>query len=135
MRVLNLVVQLLGKELSGCTNTQLFCKMALSRTGVSNSKPYTGRIEKDNVSSGHRLMWKRLCWPHKGYQNQEMLHYILNLLKGANFKSNWHQNEKKQLKTMLKLLLNCIFQFMKDSRDAQVPLAGHMLPAFLRLLI
>jgi len=46
--------------------------MLISNAGVSNSKLYKGRIAKENVSTGRRLKWKRLCGPHYGAQSIEI---------------------------------------------------------------
>ncbi len=49
-----------------------------SRPGVSNSKPYKGRIKMENRSN-----WKWLCEPYCRDQNQEMLQNILLYFKNG----------------------------------------------------
>jgi hypothetical protein len=60
-----------------------FWQSKVCKAKVSNSKLYTGRIEKENVSKGRRLKCKRLRGLYQGEQNQEMLQNMPNQFKNG----------------------------------------------------
>jgi len=57
---------------SGVCATFIIELLPCLTSGVANSKLNTGRIEKENVPTGRRLKWKRLCGPHCGAQSIEI---------------------------------------------------------------